>query len=418
MKKLFLSVIGMYLGILAAFSQGSLPEDSSYKKRKLSFEEANIVSSYYTQDGNNAAVTGGIGTQKLTDISNAIDVKLHMYDKHLRKHTFTGEIGIDHYTSASSDKIDPNTISSASSADTRYYPSLSWTMENEEKGRSIGAGISYSGEYDYQSFGANINFSKKTRDKNGEFSAKFQAFMDQVSLIYPKELRAVLNPNNNNNNPNPGEDQEDQEDEDDDDDYSMTARNTFSGSLSWSQIINQQFQLMLTGELVYQTGYLGLPFHRVYFADNSVHVENLPGTRMKIPIGLRASYFIGDKYILRAWLRNYHDDWGISSNAMQLETVVKINPFFSVTPFYRYYQQTAADYFAPYGIHTIADKYYNSNYDLSKFNSNFYGAGIRLAPPEGIFKMQHFKSFELRYGHYQKSNGMNANIISLNMSIK
>ena len=171
MKKLFLSVIGMYLGILAAFSQGSLPEDSSYKKRKLSFEEANIVSSYYTQDGNNAAVTGGVGTQKLTDISNAIDVKLHMYDKHLRKHTFTGEIGIDHYTSASSDKIDPNTISSASSADTRYYPSLSWTMENEEKGRSIGAGISYSGEYDYQSFGANINFSKKTRDKNGEFSA-------------------------------------------------------------------------------------------------------------------------------------------------------------------------------------------------------------------------------------------------------
>lgn len=407
----------MYLGILAAFSQGSLPADSSYKKRKLSFEEANIVSSYYTQDGNNAAVTGGIGSEKLTDISNAIDFKLRLYDKHLRKHSFTGEIGIDHYTSASSDKIDPNTISSASSADTRYYPSLSWTMENETKGKSFGAGISYSGEYDYQSFGANINFSKKTKDKNGEFSARFQAFIDQVSLIYPKELRAITNPVINNN-PNNGEDGEDQEDEDDDDDYSMTARNTYSGSLSWSQIINQQFQIMLTGELVYQNGYLGLPFHRVYFDDNSVHVENLPNTRLKIPIGLRASYFFGDKYIFRAWLRNYHDDWGISSNAIQLETVVKLNPFFSVTPFYRYYQQTASDYFAPYQVHTIADKYYNSNYDLSKFNSNFYGAGIRFAPPAGILKMQHFKALELRYGHYQKSNGMNSNIISLNLNIK
>ena len=70
MKKLFLSVIGMYISILAAFSQGKQGADSStYKPRKLSFEEANIVSSYYSQDGNNSAVTGGIGSEKLTDIA-------------------------------------------------------------------------------------------------------------------------------------------------------------------------------------------------------------------------------------------------------------------------------------------------------------------------------------------------------------
>ena len=90
---------------------------------------------------------------------------------------------------------------------------------------------------------------------------------------------------------------------------------------------------MLEGELVYQQGYLGLPFHRVYFADNSVHVENLPSTRLKIPLGIRANYFIGDKFILRTWYRNYHDDWGINSNTVQVETVVKLTPFFSVTPF-------------------------------------------------------------------------------------
>jgi Tat protein secretion system quality control protein TatD with DNase activity len=70
----------------------------------LTFEEANIVSSYYKQDGNHAAVTGGIGSQQLTDISNTIDLKLSKYDKRNRKHSFIGEFGIDHYTSASSDQ--------------------------------------------------------------------------------------------------------------------------------------------------------------------------------------------------------------------------------------------------------------------------------------------------------------------------
>jgi len=396
MKKLLLSVIGMYIGILAAFSQ-TATTDSVYKKRRLSFEEANLVSSYYNQTGNNSAVTGGLGSEKLNDISNSIDVKFTGYDKKYRRHSFTGEIGIDHYTSASSDKIDPKTISSASHADTRYYPSLNWTMENEKKGSTIGAGVAYSSEFDYQSAGANISFAQKTNNKSGEFTAKIRAFLDQVTLIYPVELR-----------PGGANDMH----------YGTSGRNTFSGELGWSQIINKNFQVLVDAGIVHQDGYLSLPFHRVYFNDGSVHVETLPSTRTKIPLGFRANYFAGDKFIIRTWYRNYHDDWGISSNALQLETVYKVTPFFSITPFYRFYQQTAADQFAAYTVHTAADKYYTSNYDLSKFNSNFFGAGFRIAPPNGVFKMKRLNALEMRYGRYQKSNGMNSNIISLNLKFK
>jgi Protein of unknown function (DUF3570) len=399
MKRLFLSVIGMYFTMLSALSQSSPKADSTYKPRKLTFEEANLVSSYYRQDGNNAAVTGGIGSEKLMDISNSIDLKLSTYDRRNRKHSFTCELGVDYYTSASSDKIDPSTISSASHSDTRFYPSVNWTMENEKKGSTLGAGLSFSAETDYKSFGGNINFAQKTKNKSGEFTAKLQAYLDQVSLIYPIELRT-------------GGVSGDEEH------YSTTGRNTFSGSLAWSQIINKRLQVMLDGEVVYQQGYLGLPFHRVYFTDNSVHIENLPSTRLKIPLGFRANYFIGDKFILRTWYRNYHDDWGINSNALQVETVIKVTPFLSITPFYRFYQQSAANYFAPYQAHSAADAYYTSNYDLSKFNSNFYGAGFRIAPPGGVFKMRHLNALELRYGHYQKTTGMNSDIISLNLKFK
>jgi hypothetical protein len=139
---------------------------------------------------------------------------------------------------------------------------------------------------------------------------------------------------------------------------------------------------------------------------------------LKIPLGIRANYFISDKFILRTWYRYYHDDWGINSNAVQIETVVKVTPFFSVTPFYRIYQQSAVNYFAPYEKHTAADTYYTSNYDLSQFNSNFFGAGFRIAPPNGVFKIQHLNAMEVRYGHYQKTTGMNSNIISLNLKFK
>jgi hypothetical protein len=389
--------------LFSSFAQSSPSDSSSYKSRKLTFEEANLVTSYYTQNGNNSAVTGGIGTEKLTDYSGAIDIKLTKWDKKDRKHSIIGEVGIDHYTSASSDKVNPQTISSASHADTRFYPSVNWSMENLKKGTTVGAGLSFSTEFDYQSIGANANFSKKTNNRNGEFTAKAQVYLDQVSLIYPVELRTGGTGGGRENDGN---------------NYPSTARNSFSGSLSYSQIVNQRLQIMFIADLVYQKGYLGLPFHRVYFTDNSVHVENLPGTRMKIPLGFRASYFLGDHIILKAFYRYYQDDWGLKGHTIDLETPVKITPFLSITPFYRFYKQSAVDYFAPYKIHKSTDQFFTSNYDLSAFTSNFYGAGFRVAPAKGVFGMQHLSMLELRYGHYTKNYGMNANIISMNLKFK
>ncbi len=384
--------------LLHSYSQSD-SDSTGFKSRKLKMEEINLVSSYYHQDGDNSSVTGGIGTEKLTDIANVIDITFTRYDKKSRKQTFIGELGIDHYTSASSDQIDPKNISSASHADTRIYPSVSWSVENEKKGTTFGIGLSSSTEFDYQSFGGNISFSKKTKNKNGEFTAKLQTFIDQLKLIAPIELRA---------NQTTREDQY----------YPSAGRNTFTAGLSYSQIINKSLQIMFLADVVKQTGYLSLPFHRVYFADGSVHQENLPDNRLKIPLGFRANYFLGDKFIIKTYYRFYTDDWGMNSHTADIEVAVKINPFLSVSPFYRYYQQSAIKYFAPYEKHTAQDQYYVSNYDLSKFNSNFFGAGIRLAPPKGVFGIQHLSVLELRYGHYTKNIGMNANIISMNLKFK
>ena len=395
MKKICLCVVGIYLNLLAAFSQTAPQQDSTaYYHRKLKIEEMNLVSSYYQQNGNNSAITGGIGTEKLTDFANSFDLKLSKYDKHFRKHIFNLDLGVDSYTSASSDKVDPGTISSASAADIRFYPSLTWSMENEKKRTSIGASASSSFEYDYQSFGLGVNFAKKSKDNNLEVSVKLQTYLDQVTIIKPIELRNGS------------------------DDGGRSPRNTYNGSFSISQIINKRLQVLLLADVAYQKGYLGLPFHRVYFNDNSLRVENLPNTRLKIPIGLRLNYFLGGKIVLRSLYRFYKDDWGLTAHTADLEATYKITPFFSISPFYRFYTQSSIDYFAPYKMHNIQKTFYTSNYDLSKFNSGFFGAGFRFTPPDGVFGIKHWNMIELRYGHYNRSTVLAANIISLNLKFK
>jgi len=378
--------------VVALFAQTSEPSDSLYESRRLKFEEVNFASSYYHQEGDNSAVTGGVGTESLTDISTTIDLKMAKYDSKGRLHNYVFELGFDTYTSASSDKINPATISSASSNDQRFYPSIAWTITNEEKGQSFGTNVAVSAEYDYLSFGGGVFASKNSSDNSRQVSARLQAFIDQVSIIYPIELR-----------PAP---------------YSTRSRNSLSSSFTLSQIVNKRLQIAVILDLAYQYGFLSLPFNRVYFTNNNVSVENLPGARFKIPIGIRAHYFLADRYIIRMFYRYYQDDWGMQAHSANAELSVKITPFLSVTPFYRYHTQSAIDYFAPIRVHNPGDEFYSSDYDLSELSSQSGGIGFRAVSPDGILGIARWNTVELRYDHYERSNGLISNIISLHAKFK
>jgi len=406
MRKIYLHVIMLFLGVLGAQGQIKIkpnPADSSnYQSRKLKIDEMNLVSAYYNQTGNNSAVTGGIGTEKLTDFANTIDLQLSKFNKKGRKNTFLFELGIDHYTSASSDKIDPSTISSASSADTRIYPSLNWTHSNESTGNSFGFTGSYSGEYDYQSIGAGFNLTRLSKNKNTQFDFKLQAFLDTWTVILPIELRTGNSVGNGHESKSEG----------------TSPRNSFSSSFSLSQVINQKLQAVIVVEPSYQKGLLATKYQRDYFTDGSLQAETLPDQRFKLPIAARLNYFATDHILFRTFYRYYMDNWGIRAHTAELEVPVKLSSFISISPFYRYNKQTGTRYFAGYGQHTPGTTYFTSDYDLSSLNSDFYGAGIRLAPPKGVFGWQRISMLELRYGHYSRSTGLASNIISLNLKVK
>ena len=225
-------------------------------------------------------------------------------------------------------------------------------------------------------------------------------------MIYPSELRPVSISTNSSASGNGGGSSSN---------IPSELRSTFATSFTFSQIVNRSMQVALIGDFVAQGGYLGLPFHRVYFSDRSVGLESLPNTRFKLPVGVRFNYFVGDKVIFRTFYRYYVDNWGISAHTASIEAAIKITPFLSVSPFYRYYVQTASKYFAPIYVHTVQTGYSTSNYDYSAFNSSYKGINLRYVPVKGLFGIKSFSMIELRYGHYDQTTGLKANNFSMNL---
>ena len=103
-------------------------ETNTYQK-KLKETEVNFLYSYYEQDGDHSPVLGGTGTEYLTDQVGKIIVNIPV-----KENTISFSAGIDHYTSASTDNINPASISSASVVDDRIYFSGNYSVENKKKG--------------------------------------------------------------------------------------------------------------------------------------------------------------------------------------------------------------------------------------------------------------------------------------------
>ncbi|MFT3826264.1 MAG: DUF3570 domain-containing protein [Chitinophagaceae bacterium] len=367
--------------------------DSSFNKKRVSRTAIQVVYSHYLQDGSHSAVTGGIGTEKLTVYSPGVKLT-HQSDS---LHSYSINAGVDVITSASTDNID-FVVSSASRNDARMYADVGYNLGIKKTGLTISGTGHFSIESDYLSTGFGLAVNHTNKSKTRQLSAEAEVYLDDLrwgrlskdeplKLLYPKELRGRTW-------------------------FREYHRRSYNFNTMWQQVINRRMIVALFPGVVYQDGLLSTPFHRVFFRDSSLKVENLPQHRLKIPIGIQLNSFIGARYILRTYYRYYWDDFGIRAHTFEVSLPVKITPALVLSPFGRYYQQTAADYFRPYREHELTAKFYTSDYDLSKFHSLEGGLETRLHP-KGKKPVPLFNELTLRYGYYKRSDGLYAHSISL-----
>ncbi|MFS4448175.1 DUF3570 domain-containing protein [Maribacter sp. 2307UL18-2] len=418
LNKLLLFVI-VFVGTVS-FAQ----EDTSYKKRVLEATEIELLFSYYGQDGQNAAVTGGEGTEELTDATSSIVVKIPLNEDDV----LTVDAGISAYTSASSSNVNPldgdasrtvspfSASSGASRQDVLTYFNPSYQHTSNDRNSIVNAKAYVSAEYDYFSLGFGGGYAHLFNEKNTEVSVNVQAFLDKWNSQYPIELRNGFFDSRTSGTGTYAPDFTA---------FEKETRNSYSISLGLSQVLGKKLQGSVFLDLVSQTGLLSTPFQRIYFADSpdffiedfqlADDVERLPDSRFKVPIGGRLNYYLNDRVVLRSYYRFYADNWGITSHTANLEVPIKLNDSFTVYPSYRYYSQTAADYFYPKKIALSTLDFYTSDYDLSGYTANQYGIGIRYKDIFAKAKVLTFglKNINLRFNAYDRSDGLNALIMTL-----
>ncbi|MFD0836406.1 DUF3570 domain-containing protein [Mariniflexile aquimaris] len=465
------------ISIIIIFSSviGFAQEATSYKKRVLETAEVDFLTSYYSQDGNNASVTGGIGSEKLTDFTPTVVISVPLNDNDV----LTIDAGISAYTSASSSNLNPFDISGASSRggddddedddraeagnvigspwvassgasrqDVWGSISFDYSHASDDRNTIWNADASFATEYDYMSIGFGGGLTKLFNEKNTTLGVSGKVYLDTWMPKYPTELDSYVEVNGNLNdgffegvtimdqNGNTSTNWQPI------DGFSLInnkSRNSYSVSLSFSQILSKNAQMSLFFDLVKQEGWLGNPMQRVYFGDiNNYYIgnaasisnytstsnkdvfqladdiERLPNSRFKLPLGMRLNYYINEILTLRTYYRYYTDDWGINSHTASIEIPIKVSSKFTLYPSYRFYNQTAADYFAPYEENLSTSQFYTSDYDLSKFTANQYGFGVSYTD---IFTTSHIwklglKSIDLKYNSYSRNTGLKANIIS------
>lgn len=478
MKK-FITTVFIAFSLVA---QSQQVQDSAviYKKRVLESTEIDMLLSYYKQDGQHSAVSGGIGSEKLTDIVSNLVVNIPLNEDDV----LTIDTGISSYTSASSSNINPfnasgasggggdddddddrnvaagsptgtpwQASSGASAQDQLVSLTANYSHSSDSRNFIWNSDVSVSNEYDYTSVGFGGGIAKLFNKKNTEIGIKVNAYLDQWRPIYPTELHeydkygiqfqsngyfagvtiydqngvvsTAYNPNKFTS-------------------ITKVNRNSYSASFSFSQILTKRAQISLFFDLLSQEGLLSTPYQRIYFADKANYyigdpqyiqnyetnrnkgvyrladdIERLPGTRFKLPIGARFNLYINEFLKLRTYYRYYTDDWGISAHTANLEIPIKISEKYSVLPMYRYYTQQQSNYFAPFEKHLSTEEFYSSDYDLSTFKSNQFGLGVSYLDifTEAKILTLGLKNIDFRYNYYKRSDGMHAGIVTLGIKL-
>ncbi len=323
MKRKFVLIGTLAFTLLKSQAQ---VKDSTFKRNDIKKTDIELLYNHYVQDGDNSAVTGRIGTEKLVVYSPALKI-----NHKSKRNTYSVIAGADIISSASTDNID-FIVSSASRRDASPYANIGYGRDFIKQRANLHLATGLSIESDYFSVPLSFGGNYITKSKMRTYFFDVQMYFDDLRwgrinedlykptrLIYPSELRYK-------------------------EWYNTYRRESYNFKLGLQQIINKRNILGIYPEITYQQGLLATPFHRIYYTDGSVGVENFPDQRLKAILGLRLNSFVRKRIILKNRLDLYSDNFGVRGIAIENETAIKLTPLFVLTPLVRLSLQQGSKY--------------------------------------------------------------------------
>ncbi len=175
-------------------------------------------------------------------------------------------------------------------------------------------------------------------------------------------------------------------------------KDTYELTLGVSQLINTRTILDLTLGYGHSEGYLADPYRRISqtttrtvttpfgsfpVTDTFTEPENRPREQDRWVAKITGRhYFPTIDAALSGSYRFFANSDNLEGHTFELKWIQQVNPKLSVTPYFRYYQQSGADYYRPtltnsgidgHGRNDGIGPFYSSDYRLSAFDAITYG---------------------------------------------
>jgi hypothetical protein len=163
--------------------------------------------------------------------------------------------------------------------------------------------------------------------------------------------------------------------------------------------LNDQYKVIQRDELRNIPGVGSIPVSAVYR-------ENRPSSRVRGVFQLQGTRFIDKAHAaLDAVVRLSQDDYGVFSQSFQIEWRQGLFEKFEITPFFRYYQQTAADFFhqslnevnigTPQQFPTGSGPNYSADYRLSSLATLSLGVKARWRFSENMALSLAYENYDM-----------------------
>ncbi|TAN37681.1 MAG: DUF3570 domain-containing protein [Verrucomicrobia bacterium] len=249
-------------------------------------------------------------------------------------------------------------VPTASSSDHRY--GLTLELDKIIGAHTVAAQFAYSTESDYNSKGLTLRDSINFNQKNTTLLLGVSANHDLVQGFWQPDA---------------------------------ATKNTYEGIVGVTQLLDPKTFVTLNLTLGRAQGYLTDPY-KVVELNGELVPERRPEDRNKQILYLALTRYL-ESMDASAELsyRYYHDTFNITANTVTFAWYQKLSREFTLRPMLRYYQQSAADFYAVRFSGT--PEFYSADYRLSELSAVGYGLKLIWMPSKTL-------SFDLDVERYEE----------------
>ena len=272
----------------------------------------------------------------------------------------TTDFAIDRVSSASVERFGSRGNQSGASGD--VYIGLDFGLQwQSTPDRIWNYTLGYSGEYDYKSIGLGAGVSQDISGGQTQISLNVSGYFDQLDVIRATGL-----------------------------DDGSDNRSSFSLTAKAYHILNPQAHAEFGLSITTQSGFLSTPYNSVFFREPGAREDEwtdwglanavagdelLPDSRLRNSLFGRLRWSLKEDLAVELGGRIYSDDWGVQGLSLEPRLYLELGDAQVLRLRYRWYDQTAADYFSDLVFSDTAE-FMTQDSDLGDWVSHTVGVGF------------------------------------------